>query len=367
MSLTHRGTYYKIWLFFTLLFLEMDAVIAQKDSTEKLCLDTYVELYYSYDFSRSNHNTRPWFLCSYHRHNEVNLNLGLIRTTYKTKRVHTRLGLMAGTYPNVNLAHEEGLLKNIFEASTAVKILSHKEIWIDTGILPSHIGFESAIGKECWTLTRSILADNTPYYESGVRLSYCTNNQKWIMRILYLNGWQRIQRIPGNSFPAFGHQVTYSPKADFSINSSSFIGNIEPDSLKKMRCFHNFYTQIQLSQKVGLIVGFDIGLQQRYQRSNEYYQWYSWACIMRYMTSVRSFTTLRLEYYSDPKQVIINTQTLNGFQTLGYSLNFDYSISKNTLFRIEVRGFQSKDPVFFYQQKPIHTNYSITTSMAVSI
>jgi hypothetical protein len=36
--------------------------------------------------------------------------------------------------------------------------------------MPSHIGFESAIGKDCATLTRSILADNSPYYEAGVKI-----------------------------------------------------------------------------------------------------------------------------------------------------------------------------------------------------
>ena len=70
---------------------------------------------------------------------------------------------------------------------------------ITAGIFTSHIGFESAVSKDCWTLTRSILADNSPYYESGARLTYTSNNNKWLISALALNGWQRIQRPAGNS------------------------------------------------------------------------------------------------------------------------------------------------------------------------
>ena len=114
---------------------------------------------------------------------------------------------MTGTYANSNLAAEPGVLKNIFEANAGVKISKKKKLWIDAGIFESHIGFESAIGKNCWNLTRSISADNSPYYESGIKLSYTSDNEKWFLSGLILNGWQRIQRVNGNNTPAFGHQL----------------------------------------------------------------------------------------------------------------------------------------------------------------
>ena len=33
-----------------------------------------------------------------------------------------------------------------------LKLAKKKNLWIDAGILPSHIGFESAVSKDCWTL-----------------------------------------------------------------------------------------------------------------------------------------------------------------------------------------------------------------------
>lgn len=91
--------------------------------------------------------------------------------------------------------------------------------------VPSHIGFESAISKDCWTLTRSILAENLPYYEAGTRLSYTTKNEKWYLIALLLNTGQRIRQEPCNNKPAFGTQATYSPTDRFSIKWSTFTGN----------------------------------------------------------------------------------------------------------------------------------------------
>lgn len=112
-------------------------------------------------------------------------------------------------------------------------------------------------------MTRSILADNSPYYESGVKVSYISDHEKWFISGLILNGWQRIQRVYGNNTPAFGHQLTFKANSKLTLNSSSFIGSDTPDSIRQMRYFHNFYSQYQLNEKLGLIGGFDIGAQQK--------------------------------------------------------------------------------------------------------
>jgi hypothetical protein len=170
---------------------------------------------------------------------------------------------MTGTYANANLAAEPGVLKNVYEANAGVKISSKKNLWIDAGIFSSHIGFESAIGKDCWTMTRSLVADNSPYYEAGAKISYTTDNGKWFLSGLILNGWQRIQRVDGNSLPSFGTQVKFKPSSSITLNSSTFIGTDKPDSARQMRYFHNFYSIVQLSPKLGATVGFDYGIEQK--------------------------------------------------------------------------------------------------------
>lgn len=353
-------------LFVLLSFLLVEAS-AQTDSTKKaLKMSGYLETYYSFDINNPADHNRPGFVYSHNRHNEVNLNLGFVKAAYEASYVRANLAIMTGTYANANLAAEPGVLKNIYEANAGVKLSRSKNVWVDAGVFASHIGFESAIGKDCWTLTRSILADNSPYYESGARVSYTSNNEKWFVSGLILNGWQRIQRVNGNNTPAFGHQLTYKPNGKITLNSSSFVGSDTPDTTRQMRYFHNFYGQFQVINKLGLIIGFDIGAQQKSKGSSEYNTWYTPIVIVKYALNDKLSLAARGEHYNDAKGVIISTSTDNGFQTYGYSLNLDYKVMDNVLWRIEGRGFESKDKIFTMDNKPSNSNYFITTALAIS-
>ncbi|MGC3943772.1 MAG: porin [Chryseolinea sp.] len=351
-----------------LILFSTSAVYAQEETQPSpFTVSGYVDVYYVYDFNKPENNTRPSFIYSYNRHNEFNLNLGYIKGSYTTDRVRANLALMAGTYANANLAAEPGVLKNIFEANAGVKISKTKNFWVDAGIFGSHIGFESAVGKDCWTLTRSILADNTPYYEAGAKISYTTDNGKWFLSGLILNGWQRIQRVDGNSLPSFGTQITFKPTESITLNSSTFIGTDKPDSARQMRYFHNLYGIFQLSDKVGITVGFDYGVEEKNPDTNATNPWFSPVIIARFSITDKLALAVRGEYYQDEYGIIIATGTPNGFKTSGISANFDYQIVPNALWRVEVRNLTSKDDVFVDgDNNPSNTNTFVSTSLAVS-
>jgi len=344
-------------------------VSAQSESNSRsIQVSGYLETYYGFDFGNPEDHNRPDFLYSFNRHNEVNLNLGFVQLAYEDRKVRGKLALMTGTYTNSNLADELGVLKNIFEANAGVKIAKTKNLWVDAGIFASHIGFESAIGANCWNMTRSILAENSPYYLSGAKVSYTSDNEKWFLSGLILNGWQRIQRIPGNQTPAFGHQVTWTPTEKIILNSSSFMGSDTPDSTRQMRYFHNFYGQFQLSKKIGLIAGFDIGAQQKAKGSSEYNVWYTPILISRFTPSEKLALAARVEYYSDQAEVIVSTGTPNGFQTFGYSLNMDIQVTEKVLWRVETRTIKSQKDAIFQDktQAPTQQNYFIGTSLSIA-
>ena len=134
----------------------------------------------------------------------------------------------------------------------------------------------------------------------------------------------------------------------------------------QMRYFHNFYGQFQLTSKVSLIVGFDIGAEQKTKGSTSYNTWYSPVLIAKYALTAKKSIAARGEYYNDAQGVIISTNTPNGFQTYGYSLNFDYQITENSMWRIECRGLESKDNLFLLNEKPSKRNYFVVTSLAVA-
>ena len=107
------------------------------------------------------------FLYSHNRHNEFNVNLAFIKGSYNKEKIRGNIAIAAGTYTNANYAAEPGVLKNIYEGNVGLKISKTKNVWIDAGIFSSHIGYESAHSPSCWSLTRSLVAENSPYFESG--------------------------------------------------------------------------------------------------------------------------------------------------------------------------------------------------------
>lgn len=351
---------------FVIFFLCVVNVFTQSDSAANpIQFSGHIEAYYAYDFANPDDHERPAFMYSFDRHNEVNLNLGFIKAAYAKDRVRGNMALMTGTYSNSNLAAEPGVFRNIFEANAGYQLSQKKNLWVDAGIFSSHIGFESAIGKDCWNLTRSMLADNSPYFESGVKVSYTNADGRWFLSGLFLNGWQRIARENGNNTPAFGHQVTFRPNAKLVFNSSSFVGSDTPDSTRMMRYFHNFYMQYQVTEKLGFIFGFDIGAQQKTKNSEAYNLWYSPVLIARVSPHQKLNIAARAEFYHDKNGVIIFTGTPNGFETFGASINADFILSPNIMWRIEARTFSSRDVVFIENNVVSRTNNALTTSLAI--
>lgn len=347
------------------------ASFGQLDSTKNakptIVFSGYVDVYYAYDFGNPDSHERPAFLYNHNRHNEVNLNIGYVKAMYSAEKVRANLALMTGTYAQYNLTQEQGLLKNVYEANAGIKLSNKRNLWLDAGVFSSQIGFESAVSKDCWTLTRSIVAENSPYYLSGAKLTYTTNNGKWLFLASHVNGWQRIQRVTGQNTPNFSTQVQFKPSDKLTLNYSTFIGSDKPDTSKQMRYYHNVYGTWQATSKLGVIVGFDYGMEQKSKGSSEYNQWYTPTAIVRYTATDKFAIAARAEYYQDKNGVIIATGTSQGFQTTGYSLNFDYKPENNILLRIEGRMFDSKDKIFTERTIAVNQNYFIVSSIAVSI
>jgi hypothetical protein len=355
----------KIIFVLSLLSLQLTA---QKDSIWQqkphLKISGFADVFYVYDFNKPQGTERQPFLFNHNRHNEFNLNLGIVKLEVDHKKYRANFALQAGTYANDNYAAEPGLLKNIFEANIGIALNNPNSLWLQAGVLPSHIGFESAISMDNMTLTRSLLAENSPYFLTGAKLTFNPNN-KWEIAALIVNGWQRIQRLQGNSMPSFGSQFTYTPSSKTSFNWSTFIGTDDPDAARRIRYFNNLYGKFQWTDKFTIITGIDFGAQQKVKNSTNYDLWFSPVIIGQLIINNTWKTAFRIEHYNDKTGVIIPSKNPNGFQTSGLSLNLDYSPSENILCRIEGRWLKSKDQIFEKQSDSTNNNQIIAASIAI--
>jgi hypothetical protein len=279
------------------------------------------------------------FLYNYNRKNSFSINLALLRFSCLKDRYRYNAGLQAGDYVNDNYQNENKYLKYISEFNFGFRFF--KKNWVDAGVFPSYIGFESNIGSENLTSSRSILAENSPYYLCGIRVVNPISNKVALSEYV-LSGWQRIAPISGNSIPSFGWQLQYQISNSSLLNWSTFVGSDYPDSNRRMRYFNNFYWQTEIG-KIKLIAGLDLGAEQERRKCASYKKWYAPVLIFQMPVNKYCNAAFRLEKYSDPFGVIISN---GGGDINSISCNFDFSRVRNLIIRSELRTFYSKNGIY---------------------
>lgn len=326
---------------------------ATKDSSS-FTFSGYAEWYYSYDFTQS--RTKPDFIYNHKRLDELNINLLLGTLHFRQNNIRANIGLMAGNYAQYNLSKEPQFAQFLYEANAGVRLDSSNNIWLDMGIFPSHIGFESAIGADCYTATRSLVAENSPYYEAGAKITYKNRDSSLTLALLYLNGWQTIFRNPEIHTPSFGLQLQYHFSPFFMLNYSNFIGTDRPDTEESTRTYHNFYSQILIAKNISIIAGFDLGRDRGYGRRYSY--WYTPTIIGQWRFSPQWAVACRYEYFRDNNAALFSSE----FDCTGYSANIDYMVSPQVLLRAEGKHFSSTKQIF---DKNPQRNTALTFSMSL--
>ncbi len=345
-----------------LVFLSQTSHAASNTETSQLDptvqVSGYAEAYYV--GARHNDGRLPDYVYSYQQTSQAHINLALIQSKYSSENFRANLSLASGTFMRANYANESGILNNLYQANIGIRLFDQQQWWLDIGVLPSHIGLETAKGNENWTLSRSIMADNTPYFETGAKLSYISQNQRWTLAGLVLNGWQRIRRQADNTLPAIGHLISYQSPTGWILNSSSFIGSDTPDSERRMRYFHHLNMQIPLTDRWQLQLAWDIGAEQAEKSSHRYYVWHSPLIQTRYQFNPEWSATFRLEAHHDPHQVIIQSLQNNGFTAKAFSSNLDYRANPSLMYRIELKQIDASKST---EYQAAH-NFLINTSLS---
>lgn len=299
----------------------------------------YVDVYYAYDFNKPPVSERQAFLYNHNRHNEFSSNLALFKVNIQHNRYRANLGFQSGTYSSDVYALEDQEFKMIHEANVGIALNEAANLWLDAGIFGSHLGFESPLAIDNPTLSRSLVAESSPYYLAGAKVTWDISEKVQVAGI-WSNGWQRIRRVQGNSMASFGTQLVVKPSDNTTINWSTFVTTEDPDPTRRVMYFSNLYGMFQLSEKISAIAGLDYGQRQIAPESNATENWIAPVGILRIQHSEKYASAYRIEYFNDPNGVI------NGLEVLGLSANFDYYPAPNVACRFETRLFDNANPAF---------------------
>lgn len=284
--------------------------LGQSD-TLRINVNSYAEVYY---LSTEQGQKSPIFY-NHTTTQKPSLNLGILELSASKKKWAFQSGFMMGTYSQKNLAAEPEFWRHVYQLNVQYELNASSQLQV--GIFPSHIGLESAKNLENDLFSRSYLAENSPYYESGVSWNY-TPKSPFSMRILALSGWQQIAKFN----PALGTQFGYSFPTGLKINSSQFLGN----QGKGTRVFFNQFVQIPISATWSGTIGWDIGWEAGMP-------WHGGLMYVTWRPASSLRVSSRLEYYSDPHGIIMS----NAFHDVTRSLSLDYSINKKIMLRSEAK------------------------------
>lgn len=331
----------------------------KEESKVKVDFSGYLETFYGYDFNKPTAATRLDWIYNHSRHNEFSINMGMLRSSITYENIYANIAIQAGTYVDDNYTAES--LKLFHEAFIGVYLDSDKKHIVEAGIMPSYIGFESASTFSNLTLTRSIMAESSPFYFTGVKYNYIPND-KWSLAFVTTNGWQRIEKPNNKALPTFGTQIMYSPNDKMTINWSTFIGD-EPigATVLRTRYFNNLFLDYGWNDKWRSILGFDMGYQRNFA-GDDFQDWKTVTFITQYAVSEKWNVAARAEYFEDQENVIVGVGA--PFEVFGASFNVDFIPNSKLKLRTEAKWFDSKEPIFNKGIGTTNSNFFVSTSLA---
>jgi Putative beta-barrel porin-2, OmpL-like. bbp2 len=351
------------------------------DSTPRVTFGAFVDGYFAWDAGRPPSLDRSFaggalFTTQPARHNEFNVNLAFVEAKLEAPHYRGRFALQTGTSVQSNYFGEPttgnisgpSLGRLIQEAVVGVRLAD--QLWVDGGIFYSHMGMESWASRDNPVYTRSLVADYSPYYQSGVKFTW-TPSAKLTAQLDVVNGWQNISE--NNTGKAAGVRLDYAATSRSTLTYYNLFSN---EAGSRLRVFNGIGAK-HTTGRVTLIGEFDLGSQSRPANVDGASTWYGWTAMARVQATPTVAVVGRLEGYTDRDQVIIATGTRTvgsnvvanpAFRGTGASFGVDVTPYARVLWRSEIRGWQNADAVFPDGSKTAPSKQSAfaVTSLALS-
>ena len=317
----------------------------------------FVDAYYAYDLGKPTAFDRSFgsgavFTTQPARHNEFNVNLAYVEALIAAPRVRGRLALQAGTSVQSNYAGEPAngaisgptLSRHLQEAYAGVRVAP--SLWIDGGIFYSHMGMESWASKDNPIYTRSLVAEYSPYYSTGVRVMW-QMTPALAARVDVVNGWQNVSETNDDKGIGLRLDLTASPGATLT-----YYGFLNSEAGGRRRLFNGVGAKLTPTTSTTLLAQFDYGTIEQADESLDNSSWYGFMVIGRLQVAPTVAIAGRVERFDDEDQVNIATGLGSPFRGNGASLGLDVTPYPRIMWRTEARGLFTDDEIFFEGDDP---------------
>lgn len=340
---------------------------SETDSTTRIKFGGFLDTYYAFDFNRPALRDRA-FTTQAARNNEFNVNLAFLDATLVADRLRGRIAIQFGTSVQANYASEPSI--GAVSGSDVSQFLQEavagynftRALWVDAGVFLSSFGSENWTSRDNWTYTRSMVAENSPYYESGVKATWQVS-RRLALQMHLINGWQNVSE--NNSDKALGFRVDYVPSARMSLSYDAFLGNEAFDSAgTSNRIWQEAIVTTGVGRQFQIRGTIDYGVQERTSSGAD--SWWGYSLIGRYSISRTIHAAARMERYADKDQIIVRTNLPYGFCATGWSLNTDFEPVPHLLARVEFRQLDGRKPLFPGTRRVFRRDRLAVASVALS-
>jgi len=322
--------------------------------TDGLILNGFIDGYYADDVDSQGARSQE-YLTQPKVSDEPRLNIANLALSFDKDDFYSKLSLQYGDSVNVNYsAEDKDGVKYIQESFVGYKFTD--KLKIDGGIYLSHLGLENFNSYLNPAYTRSFVSEFSPYYQSGLRLSY-EYSSKLSFQFHVLNGWQNISTFDGGV--AFGTQALYKTEEGYQVSYNTFVGK-ESDY---ERYFNDFVFTIPLAEVLNLYLVADLGFQHSDTLGDT--TWTGYLGILEYKLAEDLSLVGRIEHYQDQDGTIVTTVNGKPFSSFAYSLGANYTLVKGLVLRTEIRRFDATNEIYDAKNDISNkTNTLVTSSIS---
>ena len=323
-----------------------------------------IDTYYGFAFNRpADHTIFPTTTAP--RHNEFNLNLGLIGLEVTDQDgLFGKLLFQAGNYVDTITGTDATTRRGAYSSLNSLRHVQQAYaghhfpgLWglnVLAGIFPAYIGLDSYIPQENWNYTHNLLSDFTPYYLTGV-MGQLYPLPELKTEVWLVNGWQSLSKY-GEGM-GMGYSVNWRPSDRLSLTHNLLAGNFESDQTRtrwytdsnfQWKYVQNPWPGIDHFAVAGVV---DVG----YNTASALptglpATWLGGAALLhRIEFNPHWASAMRGSIYSDPQGLVAlsppgGNQMQTGLIASEWTLTLDYRPSAWMLYRLEYRRDMANVP-----------------------
>lgn len=333
-------------------------------TTPVITLSGYTDVYFATFSNELEPNEIQPFTTVSPRSNRFGLNVAQLSVQYDSDHLRGTVTLHYGDIAQATWSEEFTMVQ---EANVGIKL--YGDWWLDAGFFTTHIGTESFLPKNNYLSSTAVATFNEPFFQSGARLSY-EGSDKLSAQLHLVNGYNLFLDV--NDAKSVGVLLSYAFSDRLSITYTNLLGreSLDSASIRQIRFYQNLYTNIELTPRLLLTVGGDLGIQTRsvLDNSEATALMYNALATLRYQFTPQWSVTARGETFQDPDGFIsgvFNTSQngLAGLQLQGITLGAEYKPTDNSYVRVEGRNLTTDSDLLLFDSGTSNTRNEFMVTM----